>query len=207
VTGSSAAPPGDLIVAAGRERTVLLSGFLAGLCVFFAPLLILALGLLAAYLAYVVSDGDVSIFRLARPLSSDDFRAVFAPAINEAPLLLASGLVGGILAQVRRRHARRSDPGLLAAGIRPFFPEFLLLYALLIAITIGQAATHGGLPQIERLLAAAPVFLPFMLCVAWLAHSVWSYCFRSVLDLLAGPGDLSAATELRARARAIRRTR
>ena len=186
---------------------MLASGALAGVCVFFTPLLILALGLLAAYLADVISDGDVAIFSLARPLTRDDFRAVFAPAVNEAPLLLASALLGGILALLRRRQARRRDPGLLAAGIRPFFPEFLPLYVLLVAVTVAQAATHGGVPQLQRLLGSAPVFLPFMLCVTWLAHSVWGYCFRSVLDLLASPGDLTAATELRARARAIRRTR
>lgn len=186
---------------------MLIGGALAGMCVFFAPLLILALGLLAAYLADVVSDGQVAIFSLARPLTRDDFRSVFAPAINEAPLLAAAGILGALLAQVRRRNARRSDPGLLAAGIRPFFPEFLLLYVLLVAVAVAQAATHGGVPQVSRLVGAAPVFLPFMLCLTWIAHSVWGYCFRSVIDLLAGPGDLSAATELRARARAIRRPR
>src|SRR6266508_6175263 len=92
-------PPSlDLVTAVGRERTVLAAGLLAGACVFFAPLLVLALGLLAAYLADVISDGQAAIFHLARPLTSDDFRAVFAPAINEAPLLVSAGLVGVLLA-------------------------------------------------------------------------------------------------------------
>ncbi|MGI8424962.1 MAG: hypothetical protein ACR2NO_12765 [Chloroflexota bacterium] len=198
------APTIDLVVAAGRERTVLLSGVLAGACVFFTPLLILGLGLLAAYLAYVVSDGQISVFALARPLTEDDFRSVFAPAVNEAPLLAGAALSGGAMAQFRRWLARRSDPGRLAAGVRPFFPELLLVYCMLIALTIGMAATHGGTPQLRRLLDAAPVFIPFMLCGAWLALSVWSYSFRSALDLLASESDRSAATELRGRARAIR---
>ena len=186
---------------------MLASGVLAGICVFFAPLLILALGLLGAYLAYVISDGDFSIFRLARPLTADDFRAVFAPAVNEAPLLVSAGLLGGVLAQFRRRQARRSDPGLIAAGIRPFFPEFLLLYGMLVVLSFGLAVTHGGWPQIQRLIGAAPVFFPFLLCGTWLAHSVWSYCFGNVLDLLATAADRTAATELRGRARAVRRPR
>jgi hypothetical protein len=122
-------------------------------------------------------------------------------------LLVSAALVGMLLAQFRRWQARRSDPGLLAAGIRPFFPEFLLLYTLLIGLSLGLAATHGGAPQLRRLIGAAPVFLPFMLCLTWLAHSVWSYCFRSVLDLLATAADRDAATELRGRARAIRPAR
>jgi len=208
VTASSRPGPSlDLITAVGRERTVLISGALAGACVFFAPLLILALGLLGAYLADVVSDGEVAIFHLARPLTADDFRAVFAPAVNEAPLLVSAGLLGTVLAQFRRRQARHSDPGLLAAGIRPFFPEFLLLYVLLIGLALGMAMTQGGAVQLHRLILWAPVFLPFMLCVTWLAHSVWSYCFRSVLDLLATAADRDAATELRGRARAVRPAR
>lgn len=197
----------DLVVAAGRERTILVSGAVAGACVFFTPLFILALGLLAAYLAYVVSDGQIPIFALARPLTQEDFRSVFAPAINEAPLLVSATLLGGVMALVRRRLARRSDPGLLAAGIRPFFPELMAIYVMLVVLTVGMAATHGGAPQLQRLFNAAPVFLPFMLCGAWLTHSVWSYCFRSVLDLLASDADRTAATELRARARAVRAAR
>ena len=197
----------DLVVAAGRERTILLSGVVAGACVFFTPLLVLALGLLAAYLAYVVSDGQIPVFALARPLTQDDFRSVFAPAVNEAPLLISAALLGGVMAQVRRRLARRSDPGLLAAGIRPFFPELIAVYCMLVVLSVGMAATHGGVPQLQRLLNAAPVYLPFMLCGAWLTHSVWSWSFRSVLDLLASDSDRTAATELRARARAVRQRR
>jgi hypothetical protein len=212
VIGSSApatapAPSLDLIVAAGRERTILISGVVAGACVFFAPLLILGMGLLAAYLTYVISDGHIPVFDLARPLTQDDFRSVFAPAVNEAPLLVSAALLGGVMALVRRRLAKRSDPGLLAAGIRPFFPELLTIYVMLIVVSVGTAATHGGLPQLERMIAAAPVYLPFLLCAAWLALSVWSYCFRSVLDLLASQSDRTAATELRARARLIRSRR
>ena len=205
MTGSSApAPSLDLVVAAGRERIILISGIVAGACVFFTPLLVLGLGLLAAYLAYVISDGQIPIFALARPLTQEDFRSVFAPAVNEAPLLLSAALLGGVMAQVRRRLAKRSDPGLLAAGIRPFFPELLAVYVMLVLISIGMAATHGGVPQLQRLLSAASVYLPFLLCGAWLALAVWSYCFRSVLDLLASESDRSAATELRARASSIR---
>jgi hypothetical protein len=208
VNGNSRpAPSLDLIAAVGRGRTVLVSGALAGVCVFFTPLLILALGLLGAYLADVVSDGEIAIFHLARPLTSDDFRAVFAPAVNEAPLLVSAGLLGGALAQFRRHQARRSDPGLLAAGIRPFFPEFLLLYVLMTGLALGLALTHGGMPQVRRLVLWAPIFLPFLLCVTWLAHSVWSYCFRNVLDLLATAADRDAASELRGRSRAARPAR
>ena len=206
MTGSSA-PSLDLVVAAGRERTILISGVVAGACVFFTPLLVLGVGLLGAYLAYVISDGQVPIFALARPLTQEDFRSVFAPAVNEAPLLVSTALLGGVMAQVRRRLAKRSDPGLLAAGIRPFFPELLAVYLMLIVLSVGMAATHGGVPQLQRLVSAAPVYLPFLLCGAWLALSVWSYCFRSVLDLLASDSDRSAATELRARSRAIRTRR
>ncbi|HET7769003.1 MAG TPA: hypothetical protein VFN74_09515 [Chloroflexota bacterium] len=211
MTGSSPAavraPSLDLVTATARERTILISGIAAGVCVFFAPLLILGLGLLAAYLAYFISDGQVPLFALARPLSQEDFRSVFAPAVNEAPLLVSTALLGGVMALVRRRLAKRSDPGLLSAGIRPFFPELLTVYAMLVVLSVGMAATHGGAPQLQRLIYAAPVYLPFLLCAAWLALSVWSYCFRSVLDLLASDADRTAATELRARARAIRTRR
>ena len=193
--------PTDLLVVAGRERTVLASGFLAGLCVFFAPLLILAVGLMAAYLAYVAGDGDTYLWGLARPLERRDFQAVFAPAVNEAPLLVSAGLIGGIMAQCRRWLARRADPGLLVAGIRPFFPEFALLYALLVALVLALAVTRGGWLQLHRVLGAAPVFLLFMLCATWLAHAVWHYCFRNILDLLASDRDREAAGALRGRRR------
>ena len=197
-------PSMDLVVAAGRERMVLISGVLAGICVFFAPLLVLALGLLGAYLANLISDGAIPVFDLARPLAAEDFRAVFAPAINEAPLLVTAAILGGVMAQFRRWHSRRADPAFLAAGIRPFFPEFSLLYVLLVGLTLGMAATHGGSAQLQRLVGAAPVYLPFMLCGAWLTHSVWNYCFRNIVDLLASPEDRDAATTLRGRARLLR---
>ena len=57
---SPAAPSTDLLVAASRERTAILSGFLAGVCVFFAPMAVLAVGLLAAYVAYLPSHGSPS---------------------------------------------------------------------------------------------------------------------------------------------------
>jgi hypothetical protein len=195
----------DLLVAAGRDRTVLLSGFLAGLCVFFAPMLVLALGLLAAYLAFVASDGTAPVFGLGRPLETSDFRAVFAPAINEAGLLVAAGALGAVLAGFRRWLARRADPAFLAAGARPFFPEFGVLYVLLVALTLVLAALHGGWVQVHRLIGAAPVFLFFMICATWLAHAVWHYCFRSILDLLASGSERAAASALGAQARLPRR--
>ena len=203
-TTPSQDPSMDLVVVAGRERMVLVSGALAGVCVFFAPIVVLALGLLGAYLANVISDGAIPIFDLARPLSAADFRAVFAPAVNEAPLLVTAGILGGVMAQFRRWHSRRADPAFLAAGIRPFFPEFSLLYVMLVCLTLGMAATHGGSAQVQRLVGAAPVYLPFMLCGAWLTHSVWNYCFRNIVDLLASAEDRGAATTLRAGARLLR---
>jgi hypothetical protein len=197
----------DLLVLVGRERTVLVGGFLAGLAVFFTPLVVLALGLLAAYLAYIVSDADVPLLGMNGPLTSRDFRAVFAPAVNEAPLLVSAGLVGSLLASFRRWQAKRTDPSLLAVGRRPFFPEFALLYVVLVALTLLLAATHGGGPQVRRLVFAAPVYLPFMLCVTWLAHSIWSYCFRSTMDLLASASEHDAAMALRSRARRLRFSR
>ena len=180
---------------------MLASGVLAGICVFFAPLVVLALGLLAAYLASVASDGHAPVFGLGRPLEAADFRSVFAPAINEAPLLVSAGLVGGMLAQFRRWLARRTDPSLLVAGIRPIFPEFALLYTLLVGLALGVAATHGGWPHVTRLLGAAPIFLLFMLIATWLAHAIWHYSFCNIIDLLARDRDRDAASALRGRAR------
>ncbi|MBI3970268.1 MAG: hypothetical protein HY332_03165 [Chloroflexi bacterium] len=186
----------DLLVAAGRERTVLASGFLAGIGVFLAPLVFLALGLLAAYLGYITSDNTSALSALRRPLEASNFRSVFAPVVNEAPLLVCAGLLGAALAQFRRWLARRSDPALLAAGVRPFFPEFTLLYLMLVALAVGLAAVHGGWPQLHRLVTAGPVFLLFMVCTTWLAHTVWQYCFRNILDLLASAGERDAAALL-----------
>lgn len=200
-------PAIDLVVAAGRERVVLIAGAAAGICLFFAPLLVLGLGLLAAYLADVVSDGAMPVVAIGRPLTAQDFRAVFAPAVNEAPLLVTAAVLGALLAELRRRLAKGTDPAFLAAGIRRFFPEYAALYLMLVITIILVAATHGGTPQVMRLAGAAPVFLPFMLCVAWIAHAIWNYCFRSVVDLLASQDDRTAATELRARARLLRSAR
>jgi hypothetical protein len=197
----------ELLVLVGRERKVLAGGFLAGLAVFFAPLVVLALGLLAAYLAYVVSDTDVPLLGLSGTLSAKDFRAVFAPAVNEAPLLACAGLVGSLMAGFRRWQSKRMDPSFVAAGMRPFFPEFALLYGVLVVMTLLTAATHGGTPQVRRLVFAAPVYLPFMLCVTWLAHSIWSYCFRNAMDLLASASERDAATALRSRVRRLRFSR
>jgi hypothetical protein len=202
-----AEPTLDLLVAAGRERTILLAGFLAGMGVFFAPLMILGLGLLAAYLADVVSADSVPLFSLGRPLTADDFRGVFAPAVNEAPLLGGAGLLGAAVAQFRRWQARRADPALLAAGVRPYFPEFALVYALLVALAAGAALLHGGWSQLARLVNAAPVFLPFMLCATWLTLVIWGYCFRSVVDLLATRDERAAAVGLRGRVRLHRSAR
>src|SRR3954453_15242749 len=85
----------DLLVAAGRLRTVLVGGFLAGVCVFFAPLAVLALGLLAAYLNYVASDASGPLFGLERPPDAADFRAGFAPAAHAPAALAAAGGGGG----------------------------------------------------------------------------------------------------------------
>ncbi len=197
----------DLLVAAGRLRTVLVSGFLAGVCVFFAPLVMLAIGLLAAYLTYVANDGTSSVLGLARPLTSEDFRSVFAPVVNEAPLLAISGTVGLTLALLRRTLARRADPAFLAAAIRPFFPEFCALYAMLVAITFSLSATRSGWPQVERLMGAAPIYLLFMLCATWLAHAVWHYAFHNLVDLLATERDREAAQTLRGQARLLRTAR
>jgi hypothetical protein len=200
-------PGTDLLVAAGRERTILASGFLAGTCVFFAPLVILALGLLAAYLAYVASDGHSTLLGLGRPLTSDDFRSVFAPAVNEAPLLVSAGLAGMFLSQLRRWLARRADPAFLVAGRRPFFPEFCLLYVLLVGLTLAFTSLNGGVPQLNRLLGAAHIYLLFMLCATWLAHAVWQYCFQNIVDLLASQQEREAALALRGQARLLGHSR
>lgn len=193
----------DLLVAAARERTVVVSGLLAGACVFFAPLVMLAVALLAAYLAYILSDSHAPAWAMSQPPTAADFRAVFAPAVNEAPLLASAGLMGAMLAQFRRWLARRADPAFLAAGIRPFFPEFGVLYALLVGFALALAALRGGAPQVYRLAGAAPVFLLFMACATWLAHSVWHYCFRNILDLLATGTERNAATALGGRSRRL----
>ena len=185
----------DVLLSAARQRTVLVAGFFAGICVFFTPLFILAVGLLATYLASQLSDGGSTPFNAGRPLTATDFRAVFAPAINHAPLLLCVGLIGATLAQVRYRQTRRVDAASLAAGVRPFFPEFALLYVLLLALTLSLAVVHGGWPQVHRLIDpnTAPVYLLFMLCATWLAHAVWHYCFNNLIDLFAGSSEREAA--------------
>lgn len=200
---ATVASTADLLVAAGRERTVLISGLLAGICVFFAPLVVLAVGLMAAYLAHVASDGQATVLGVDRQFVAADFRGVFAPAIREAPLLVSAGLIGAMLAQFRRWLARRADPAFLAAGIRPFFPEFAFLYVSLVALTLGLTVTRGDWLHLERLLGAAPVYLLFMGCATWLAHAVWNYSFRNVIDLLATGKDRDAALELRGRARPL----
>lgn len=194
----------DLLVVVGRERTVLLSGFLAGVCVFFAPMLVLGVGLVAAYLAYVVSDGTSPAFGMGRPLTSADFRAVFAPAVNEVPLLSTLGLTGAALAQFRRWLMQRADKAMLLSGVRPFFPEFAFLYLSLVVLTPASVLMRGGWPQAQRLLDAAPVFLLFMLCATWLFHAVWQYSFRNVIDLLASAAERTAASDLRRRVGARR---
>jgi hypothetical protein len=193
----------DLLVAASRERTAILSGFLAGVCVFFVPMAVLAVGLLAAYVAYFLSDGSPSApaFGAGRAIEAQDFRAVFRPAITDTPLMVCAGLMGGMLAQFRRWLALRAEPAALAIGRRPFLPEFISLYVTLVAATLVLAAVRGGWPQVHRIVDAAPIFLLFMVCAAWLAHAIWQYCFRNILDLLASRQEHEAATELRVRAR------
>lgn len=186
----------DLLVTVARERTILSSGFLAGLCVFFAPLAILACGLLAAYVASLVNEGQGSIVGVGRPLTRADFRAVFAPAVDEAPLLLSAGLLGVLLAQFRRWLFLHAEAANLAFGRRPFFREFAFIYGLLVSLALGVAATHGGWTQVERLLRGAPAFLLLMLCATWLAQAVWSYCFRNIIELLASGPEREAAAAL-----------
>ncbi|MGH2369191.1 MAG: hypothetical protein ACRDI2_13425, partial [Chloroflexota bacterium] len=89
------------------------------------------------------------------------------------------------------------------SGIRPFFPEFAFLYVLLVGLALGLALTRGGWPQVQRLLEAAPVFLLFMLCATWLAHAVWNYCFRNLLELLASGPERDAASALRGRGQGL----
>jgi hypothetical protein len=197
----------DLLVAAAKLRTVLVSGFLAGICVFFAPLVVLALGLLAAYLHYVASDASSPMFGLEHPPEAADFRAVFAPAINSPALLVIAGVFGSLLAAFRRLLARRADPALLAAGIRPFFPEFAASYLLLTLYTLGLAFAAGGWWQVHRLATAAPVFLLFLVCATWLVHAVWQYGFRNAIELLASPPERDAAAALRAQRPASRQVR
>ena len=191
----------DLLTATARERTILSSGFLAGLCVFFAPLAILACGLLATYVFSLVQEGNNPVVGADRPLSQADFRSVFAPAVNEAPLLLSAGLLGVFLAQFRRWIYRRTDGANLAFGRRPFFPEFAFTYGLLVCLTLGVAATHGGWTQVERLLRGAPAFLLLMLCATWMVLAVWSYCFRNIIDLFASGSERDAAAALSGRGR------
>ncbi|HEX2515505.1 MAG TPA: hypothetical protein VH257_12430 [Chloroflexota bacterium] len=192
----SAYQEADILVVAARERTVLLSGLLAGLCVFFAPLAVLAVGLLATYLASVVGEGSSVLLGADRSLQRADFQAVFAPAINEAPLLVSAGLVGAVLAQFRRWLYAHQDPADIIRGRRPYFRELTFLYAALVALILGLAAVRGGWVQVDRLLHAAPAFFLLMLCATWLAHAVWSYCFRNIIELLASGAERAAAAAL-----------
>jgi hypothetical protein len=170
-------------------------------------LVVLALGLLAAYLSYVASDGSSPTFGLQRPPQAADFRAVFAPVVNAPIMLIAAGISGGVLGTVRRLLARRADPAFLAAGIRPFFPEFAACYVLLIVLLLGLAVASGGWLQLHRLVGAAPVVLLFLVCATWLAHAVWQYCFRNVIELLASASERDAAAALRAQRPALRQAR
>jgi hypothetical protein len=195
----------ELLVVAARERTVLLSGFLAGLGVFFAPLAVLAAGLLAAYVGSVISDSGSFVLAPGRPLDRTDFQGVFAPAVNEAPLLVSAGLMGAILAQFRRWLGLRVEAGSDRAGFarrrRPYFREFAFLYVLLTGFVLGLAAVNGGWPLVERLLRAAPAFFLLMICATWLAQAVWSYCFGNLIELLASGPERDAAAALRGRRR------
>jgi hypothetical protein len=199
-----AAHSAELLVVAGRERTVLVSGFLAGLCVFFVPLAVLAVGLLASYVAAVVVDAGNVPFGPGRALERRDFQAVFAPAVNEAPLLVSCGLAGLLLAQVRRWLVLREDPVNLVHGRRPFFRELASVYLLLIGLILGVAATRAGWAQVDRMLHAAPAFVVLTLCATWLIHAVWSYCFRNIIELLASDPERDAAAALGARRRRLR---
>jgi hypothetical protein len=197
---------GSLLLLAARQRTVLLSGFLAGLCVFFAPLVVLGIGLLAAYLVSVASDGSGTVFDAGRTLDRADFQGVFAPAVNQAPLLVVAGLVGAVLAQFRRwlggRAARPGRAGRVRLEL-PYFREFAFLYAVLAGLTLGLALLNGGWPQAQRLLNAAPAFILLMFCATWLAQAVWSYCFGNIIELLASRGERDAAAAMRGRGRRL----
>jgi hypothetical protein len=201
--GRRSAAPADLLVVAGRERTVLASGFLAGLCVFFAPLAFLAVGLLAAYLASRADDGARSFLSLARPIERSDFRGVFAPAVEQAPLLLTAGLLGAALAHFRRWLWLRRDAFALVYDRRPYFPELALVYVLLVGLALFVAGTRGGWPQVARLLHAAPAFFLLMVCATWLSHAVWSYAFGNLIELLSSGPERDAAAALRGRGRRL----
>jgi hypothetical protein len=192
----SAYQQADLLVVAARERTVLLSGFLAGLCVFFAPLAMLAVGLLATYLASVVGEESSVLLGTGRSLERADFQAVFAPAINEAPLLVSAGLMGAVLAQFRRWLCSHRDPADVIRGRRPYFRELAFLYVTQVAFMLALAAVRGGWVQVDRLLHAAPAFFLLMLCATWLTHAVWGYCFRNLIELLASGAERDAAAAL-----------
>jgi hypothetical protein len=198
-----ASPTVELLVVAARERTVLVSGFFAGVCVFFVPLAVLALGLLASYFASLAGGAGSFPFGPDRALERRDFQAVFAPAVNEAPLVVTFGLAGLLLAQVRRWLVLREDPVNVAHGRRPFFRELAFVYLLLIGMILGLAATRAGWGQIDRMLHAAPAFVVLTLCATWLVHAVWSYCFRNTIELLASGSERDAAAALGARRRRL----
>ncbi|HVG95820.1 MAG TPA: hypothetical protein VNK05_02875 [Chloroflexota bacterium] len=197
---------GSLLLLAARQRTVLLSGFLAGLCVFFAPLVVLGIGLLAAYLVSVASDGSGTVFDAGRTLDRADFQGVFAPAVNHAPLLVVAGLIGALLAAFRRwlgGRAARAGRGRRGRVELPYFREFAFLYAVMVGLVLGLALTSGGWPQALRLLNAAPAFVLLMFCATWLAQAVWSYCFGNIIELLASRGERDAAAAMRGRGRRL----
>jgi hypothetical protein len=156
----------------------------------------LAVGLLATYVASVVGEESSVLLGAGRTLQRSDFQAVFAPAINEAPLLVSAGLMGAVLAQFRRWLYAHQDPAELIRGRRPYFRELAFLYAALVALMLGLAAVRGGWVQVDRLLDAAPAFFLLMLCATWLAHAVWSYCFRNTIELLASDAERAAAAAL-----------
>jgi hypothetical protein len=47
----------------------------------------------------------------------------------------------------------------------------------------------------------------FLVCATWLAHAVWQYCFRNVIELLASASERDAAAALRAQRPALRQAR
>jgi hypothetical protein len=188
-----------VLVAVTSPRTALVAGFLAGGCVFLAPLVVLAAGLLMAYAAYVAGDATGRAFSLGRAIDASDFRAVFAPAVNEAPALALCGAGGAALALLRRWLTRHTDAQRLASGGRSLIPELVAIYVAILLGGVAYLASRGASQQVQRFTGAVPVSLLLVLFAAWVAHTVWQYCFRNLVELLASDDERQAARALQRR--------
>ena len=84
----------------------------------------------------------------------------------------------------------------------------LLSIAWIVKLTrpLFEILNHGVSGPLANQLVAT-LYLSFMFCITWIAHVVWAYCFRSVVELLATARDRAAAGELRKKARPLRRAR